>query len=84
MARNFANNGLVYRAVITTTHLDGSHMSTRTRGPYDSRGAAKAQITAAENGANASLGKWRDPAYAHNAVGHIETAEIVWKPEGEA
>ncbi|MDX3551001.1 hypothetical protein PV729_04310 [Streptomyces europaeiscabiei] len=84
MARNHANNGRIYRAVITTTHLDGSHRSTRVRGPYDSPSPAKAWITRAKNDAKASLGKYRDPDFAHTAEGHIESAEVIWMKEGSA
>lgn len=80
MARNHANNGRVYRAVITIEHLDGSHKSTVTYGPYDSKAPAKALISRAVNAAEASREKRRNLAYAFTAVGHIESAEVVWAP----
>lgn len=77
MARSHANSGRVYRAVVAVTYADGSR-TVLTYGPYDKPAPAKALITRAVNDAKASRGKWRNPAYAFDAEGHIETAEVVW------
>lgn len=81
MARRHANNGRIYRAVVTRRHLDGSSVATVTYGPYDTPGAAKAQITYAANQAAESRRPRRDPAYAHTAEGHVESADVVWMRE---
>jgi hypothetical protein len=83
MARSHANNGRIYRAVITRTYEDGSGTFVLTSGPYDTPQPAKAQITLAVNMAKASHGKYRNPAYAHTAEGHIESADVVWMREGK-
>ena len=69
MARQHANNGRIYRAVIKRTYADG-RTSTRMFGPYDTPAPAKGLITQAHT-------------YAGNATveGHIESAEVVWMRE---
>lgn len=80
MARNHANDGRVYRAVIVRTYADGR---TRTSmfGPYDTPAPAKGLITRAVTDAKRSHGRYRNAAYAHTATGHIESAEVIWMRE---
>lgn len=80
MARSHANNGRIYRAVIVR-RFDSGKVQTYTNGPYDTPSAAKAQITAHESTAKASRNRYRDPANAFDAVGHIESAEVIWMRE---
>lgn len=81
MARNHANGGRVYRAVITSTYVNGRTVTSH-YGPYDTPAPAKGLITRAETDAKRSHGKYRNPAHAHDVVGHIESAEVIWMREG--
>lgn len=81
MARRHANNGRIYRAVITRTYEVDSREVTTPYGPYDKRHTAQAQITTAVYHAKQSHGCYRDPAYAYSASGHIESAEVIWLRE---
>lgn len=84
MTRNHANNGRIYRAVITRTfHNDASRSFTETCGPYDTPAPAKAQISSAVRQGELSHNRYRNPAHAHTTVGHIESAEVVWMRESE-
>ncbi len=78
MARSHANDGRVFRAVITRTYADGRAAS-RTFGPYDNPAPAKGLITRAAGLAAASRGPRRDPDRAFTVSARIETAEVVWK-----
>jgi hypothetical protein len=78
MARNHANSGHVYRAVITRTYASG-RTTTQTFGPYDLPAPAKGLITRAEGDARASHGPYRNPAAAFTVSARVETAEVVWK-----
>jgi hypothetical protein len=82
MARNPVDNGRIYRAVITTTNASGD-TNTVIYGPYPTASPAKGQITWYLGQAKASCEKYRNPADAFYAVGHIESAEVIWKKESE-
>lgn len=82
MARSHANNGRIYRAVVTRRMADGT-VDTLTYGPYDTPAPAKGQITSWETAAQASHGQYRDPARAFTVTSRIETAEVVWKAVSE-
>ena len=85
MARNHANGGRIYRAVITRTFPnDASRTFTETCGPYDLKHVAQAQITAAVRQGELSHNRYRDPAHAHSVKGHIESAEVIWLREVSA
>jgi hypothetical protein len=80
MARNHANDGRIYRAVVVQT-LDTGPVHTYTYGPYDTPSPAKGRITYWEGQAKNSRNRYRDPQYAFNVEGHIESAEVVWMRE---
>lgn len=77
MARDYAHNGRVYRAVITKTYTDG-RTSQHSYGPYDTAAPAKGMITRALCEAERSHGQYRNPSSAHTAVGRLQSAEVVW------
>lgn len=77
MARNHANNGRIYRAVVVRTMADG-RVHTYTYGPYDKPGPAKGQITGWKTAAERSHGERRDPAHAFTVNGWVESAEVIW------
>jgi hypothetical protein len=78
MARKHANNGRIYRAVVTRHFANGT-ADTLTYGPYDTPAPAKGQITYWETQAHRSHGQYRNPARAYTVTSRIETAEVVWK-----
>lgn len=80
MAREHANNGRIYRAVIVKAYVQG-RTSTTYYGPYDTAAPAKGLITRAGYEAAASHGKYRNPHSAYTVAGHIESAEVVWMRE---
>lgn len=77
MARDYAHNGRVYRAVITKTYPDGRTLQL-SYGPYDTPAPAKGLITRALAEAERSHGPYRNPRCAYTAVGQLESAEVVW------
>jgi hypothetical protein len=81
MARNHANNGRIYRAVVVTASNAGE-TTTYTYGPYDTPAPAKGQITYWTSAAKQSRNRYRDPAKAFSAVGHVESADVVWMIDG--
>lgn len=78
MARDHANSGRVYRAVIAKTFRNG-RVTTSTYGPYDTAAPAKGLITRAEYESLASHGEYRNPDCAFTVSAHVETAEVIWK-----
>lgn len=80
MARNHAEAGRYYRAVITRRFDHGKEV-TYVYGPYVAKAHAKARITAHETLAKQSRNRYRDPAHAFSAEGHIESAEVIWMRE---
>lgn len=71
MARNHANTGRVYRAVVVRTLANGTSHK-RSYGPYDTAAPAKGLITREEcHGRGAKVHGW------------IESAEVVWMREAE-
>jgi hypothetical protein len=78
MARNHANNGHVFRAVIVRSFVSG-RVRTETFGPYDTAAPAKALITRARYDATASHGSYRNPDNAFTVTARIESAVVDWK-----
>lgn len=82
MARNHANSGRIYRAVIIRFFVNG-RVVTRTYGPYDTPTPAKSLVTQARGAADASHGRYRNPAHAFTVAARIETAAVVWEEVSE-
>jgi hypothetical protein len=82
MARNHAEAGWYYRAVVTRT-FDHGKVVRYVYGPYVAESHAKAQITAHESLAKQSRSPYRNPEHAFSATGHIESAEVIWMRERE-
>lgn len=78
MARNHANNGRVFRAVIVRSFVNG-RVRTETLGPYDTAAPAKALITRARNDATSSTGRYRNPDNAYTITARVESADVDWK-----
>lgn len=71
MARSYANTGRIYRAVVVVTHASGE-TTTLTYGPYDKPSTAQGVRTQVLN---------ERACHPSSAVGHIESAEVVWTRE---
>ncbi|MEU0245158.1 hypothetical protein ABZ192_12635 [Streptomyces sp. NPDC006235] len=80
MARNHAEADRYYRAVVTRT-FDHGKVVQYVYGPYTSLAPAKGRITAHESLAKQSRSPYRNPEHAFSAVGHIESAEVIWMRE---
>lgn len=63
-----------FRAVITTTYPSGN-TSTSYRGPFGTKGAARAAITRAERAAEHARRYWRED---RTVTGHVETSSTIW------
>jgi hypothetical protein len=69
MARRHANGPRIYRAVLVVTHASGE-VTTLHYGPYDTPGAAKAQVTS-------GLTRW-GWHQGTTVTGHVESSAVVW------
>lgn len=77
MARTYADEPTVFRAVVVVTHPNGN-TTTEIYGPYTTKGAASAQLGRVKRQWERRA-RWEVYAGA-SAAGWVESSPLVWTP----